>query len=404
MRRYIIRKLAAIMLICLLVTIPLTTVNAEENDDISFNDLILNQKIKVWLKIGHLPSYTACIIKGDSVVWSNGYGFYTKYPKIAPDENTIYLIASISKTITTAALMQLWEDGEFDLDDDVNDYLDFNLRNPNYPEVNITFRMLLSHQSSLLDYEYFSLFFYGDHPYSYVQEFLCPDGSEYFPEIWGEYPPGQWTNYSNMAFIILGYLLERIAGKNIEDYCQENIFQPLGMNDTSFELEKLNQSRLATPYIRIGSGFIKLPQIDFKFSDPAGGLRTTINDLSKFLIVHMNNGSCGNVRILENSTVELIHTIQYPESNADSGLRYGLGWMFFSENMFGNYAGHNGIFPLFRSYMAMNLENDTGLIYFYNYDTSIRNNFPILNNLQIRLGLLARMRITSWIFLKMLNY
>jgi len=154
MKCYIIRKFTAIMLICLLATIPLTTVNAKESSDFSSNNLILNQRIKLLMKIGHFPTLSAGTVKDDTLTWSNGYGFYTKLPKIRASNDTIYMAGSVSKTITAAALMQLYDNGSFDLDDDVNDYLNFSLRNPKYPDVNITFRMLLAHQSSLRDYNY----------------------------------------------------------------------------------------------------------------------------------------------------------------------------------------------------------------------------------------------------------
>ena len=96
----------------------------------------------------HIPSLSACIIKNDTIVWSKAFGWSDIYNLKKAKSDTIYRVASITKTFTATALMQLYEQGLFDLDDNVSEYLPFDLKNPKYPECNITFRMLLAHQSS----------------------------------------------------------------------------------------------------------------------------------------------------------------------------------------------------------------------------------------------------------------
>ena len=94
----------------------------------------------------------ACIVKDGGVAWSKGYGWADIEKKIPYDpERTIQNIASVSKTITATAVMQLWEQDKFRFDDDVNDYLSFSVRNPRFPDVPVTFRQLLAHRSSILD-------------------------------------------------------------------------------------------------------------------------------------------------------------------------------------------------------------------------------------------------------------
>jgi CubicO group peptidase (beta-lactamase class C family) len=108
-------------------------------------------KIEEFMKRGHMPSLVACIIKNNTTAWSKGYGYYDYYNEKNTTVDIIYPIASITKSITATAIMQIIENESYgiDLDDNVSEFLPFDLKNPKYPQVNITYRMLLAHQSSL---------------------------------------------------------------------------------------------------------------------------------------------------------------------------------------------------------------------------------------------------------------
>jgi CubicO group peptidase (beta-lactamase class C family) len=170
------------------------------NTDDSFDE-----NITYYMNQGHIPGLSACIVINDSIVWQKGYGYSKIYRGIKATENTIYLGASVSKTITATAIMQLWEKGLFDLDEDVNNFLPFSLRNPKYPEKKITFRMLLSHHSSLsygdydssLIYYFFTLF--GSTKERY-EEILSPSGKFYNPNVWIDSEPGTTLQYSNIGY------------------------------------------------------------------------------------------------------------------------------------------------------------------------------------------------------------
>ena len=148
-------KIICISIFLLLITTTLPVSSNIINNTQLFeqqNALLADQSfdkiIEFLMRRGHFPSISTCIIKNDQVVWSKGYGFSNKEEGILATENTVYQIASVTKTVTGTALMQLYDQGHFNLDDNVNDYLPFNLINPNFPEHLITFRMLLSHQTS----------------------------------------------------------------------------------------------------------------------------------------------------------------------------------------------------------------------------------------------------------------
>jgi CubicO group peptidase (beta-lactamase class C family) len=326
-------------------------------------------KIRSLMLAGYTPSLTACIIQNDSIIWSQGYGYYDFNGMKHPSTNTIYQVASVSKTVTATAILQLYEQGLFQLDDDVNEYLPFSLRNPNYPTVPITFRMLLAHHSSLHDhnstaaYQYFE----GDYPLSYIKELLVPGGEAYHAEFWGNYPPGGGGNYSNLGFVVLGYLVELLSNQTLEQYCHQHIFEPLQMKNTSFIMAGLPAENIAACYLRIGRIYLKVPTVDYTFLDPCGGLMTTLEDLSHFLIAHMDNGTYHDVRILNESTIQMMHTVQYPESAPYLGvLRFGLGWLVFKEEFGVATHGHDGDIEFSHARMRIFHNNTTGMIYFYN--------------------------------------
>jgi len=357
---------------------------------VGFND-DFDQKILSLMKQAHMPSLSTGIIKNNSMVWYRGYGHYNVLTRKRPSPDTIYMIGSISKSITATALMQLYEQGNFDLDDDVSDYLPFTLRNPKYLDTHITFRMLLAHQSSLFDHDigkimnalglsrilrsFITSLFIPNilrEPYPFLKELLVPGGSIYTPELWMDYPPGAEANYSNLGYVILGYLVERIANQSIEQYCYDNIFTPLQMKDTRFHPYDLDRRRMAVPYYkRLGRRYIRLPHYDFLFAAPAGGVRTTVEDLSHFLIAHMDGGMYNDVCLLNKSTIDLMHTLQYPNSsysigNNSPGLRFGLGWYFVTDKNNETYGGHQGGTFGGTAWMMVRLSDNNGIIYFFN--------------------------------------
>ena len=310
---------------------------------------------------GHLPALSACIIKNNSVVWSDGYGNYDiKNNKLA-NENTIYLVGSISKTVTATAMMQLWEQGLFDLDEDVNDYLPFSLRNPNYLDIPITFRMLLAHQSSLSSnfIGLFLLFSVLGLENELLPEYILPGGMLYNPKVWVDSPPGQEHTYSSIGYEILGMLVEILSGEPYIEYCKTHILEPLKMYNSSFLIEDLNKDIVSVPYVYLLTRYIRLPYYNDE-NYAAGGLRTNVLDLSRYLLAFMDGGEYDGTRILQEETVDMMLTYQYPNSN------YGLGWKMFHRDNDSRQIGHSGGVPGGLSYMYFIDTENIGVIYLAN--------------------------------------
>ena len=128
----------------ILILFSLLSCNKEKIEiDISSQSEVL-KIIEAEKNIQNLNSVSFCVIKNDQILWSDAIGYANKEEKIEATPQTRYFIASISKTVTAVAAMQLYEKGLLDLDADVNIYLPFSVKNPKYPDQKITTRMLLS--------------------------------------------------------------------------------------------------------------------------------------------------------------------------------------------------------------------------------------------------------------------
>jgi len=282
----------------------------------------------------HVPGLAACIVKDSAVVWHGEYGYADVIRGIEVTDSTLFMLASISKTFVATALMQLWEDGLFDLDDDVNDYLPFPVRNPLYHDAPITFRMILAHTSSIArnDQFWLPLVSWGDDsqiPLDYfLQNWLLPGGVYYRYTNYKQYPPGAGGEYSNIAFALAGFLAEEISGQSFEAYCRESVFDPLGMDETSWFLSELDAGHIAMPTGHDGFNYYQYGQYGFPVY-PCGQLRTSALQLARHLMAFMNMGQIDGVPVLDSSTVELMTTIQYPNLRVFPDIpeiEWGLGW------------------------------------------------------------------------------
>jgi CubicO group peptidase (beta-lactamase class C family) len=358
--------------------IPATAQTLKENKDTTyennFNSIIeelFDLQVKLLMKLGRLPSLSLCIIKNDSYIYK-GYGHSNLLTRQKTTQDKVYMIASLTKTVTATALLQLYEQGLFDLDDDVNDYLDFEVRNPYYPEIPITFRMLLAHQSSLSGSKYLTYYLQlcylkniNRYPYPMIREIIYPEGSLFINSIWNDYAPGSDSDYSSFSFILLEHLVEVISKQKFSNYCKEKIFDPLKMENTSFHLKDFNRNQLAVSYIDIGPIYIPLPFTEGLYG--MGGLKSSIDDFSHYLIAHMNGGEWNGIRILNESTIKMMHTPQYPNSS-DGGTKYGLGWFIWngSDSWGFNPHGHSGRGYGMTASMEINQSYDWGIAFFVN--------------------------------------
>ena len=299
---------------------PANSVPAPDTQDVTSVDTCKTDLTRQ-LRTMDVPGMAAAIVKNGRIVCTAvaGMANIEQQRPVTPD--TLFLIASVSKTITATALMQLYDEGKFQLDDDINEYLPFRVRIPVAPNAPITFQQLLTHTSSIRDNtkyincpgscaygsSFASLVTRGaDSPISLadlVRGYLTPGGAYYNQAAnFEQRPPGTISDYSNMGIALAGYLVELISGTPFDQYCKENIFTPLGMEKTSWRLAGIDESLLAMPYNKTSSGFVPYGQYG-EPDYPDGMLRTSVTELARFLIAYMDDGLYNDQQILKPTTV-----------------------------------------------------------------------------------------------------
>ncbi|MBM3917772.1 MAG: T9SS type A sorting domain-containing protein [Sphingomonadales bacterium] len=258
---------------------------------------------------------------------------------------TKYRIASISKTITAIAVMQLVEQNLLDLDADISSILGYSVQNPNYPTSPITTRMLLSHTSTIIDGSTYSNFLsatVNNNPIPNLSEILTPTGSFYTSAQFNNTIPGTYFNYSNINYVILGTIVEKVSNLRFDVYCKQNISVPLGI-DASFNVNDLTDiDQLAVLYRKING--VWTPQADNYqgtqpvFSNlngyipgtnggrfgPQGGFRCSGQDLAKIFLVLMNKGNFNGDTLLLPSSCNAMFSNEWTFNGSNGNNYYGL--------------------------------------------------------------------------------
>ncbi|MBI5968493.1 MAG: DUF1343 domain-containing protein [Deltaproteobacteria bacterium] len=267
--------------------------------------------VKKAIRAGQIPGAVVLIGNQGKVVYCQAFGYRVTRPKkLSMTPNTIFDVASLTKVIaTTTALMQLVERGKLDLEDPICQYWpEFKING----KERITVRDVLTHYSGLRP-----------------ALGLKPAWSGYetaLQKIVAEKPispPGKRFGYSDINFVILGELIQRISGKSLEVYCRDHIFKPLGMKDTCFKPARDQRKRIApTEGDRIGEVHDTMA---YRMGGIAGhaGLFSTADDLAIFAQMLLDGGHTQNGQILSPLMVE---KMTMPQSPPDKMPWKGLGW------------------------------------------------------------------------------
>jgi len=288
----------------------------------------LDSLIIITMEAYHIPGLAALIVKHDSIVWSQNYGYANIELNRPVEDSTMFMMASISKTIMVTAIMQLWEDGLFDLEDNINDYLqpDFQVINPNHPNDTITFKMLMTHTSSIDDTWgiLVPLITCGDSPISLdsiFTNYFTPGGIYYSSANFLNYSPSAnvW-HYTNVGSALLAYIIEKLSGMPFAQYCRENIFNPLNMNETSWFLEGLDTNNIAVPYEWIANQYFANCHQGWPVY-PVAHLKTNKIELEHFLSAYMNRGTYSGNTILDGATIDtMLQVYKYVDPYNSWGL------------------------------------------------------------------------------------
>ncbi len=366
------------ILVLLFSFLLLNLLSCQKDDDLTVNSKAeLEEKLKAQVSSKNLTSISYCVVKNDKILHSGALGLANKTTNKLATDNTRYLTASISKTITAVALMKLVEQNLISLDDDINQKLPFSVRNPNFPKVKITYRMLLSHTSSISDefQENLTLDCYGTDCSMTLAQFFnnvyLSTGQYYSTNNFSNNSPGTTEDYSNLGSALIGYLIERITLTPFDVYCKNNIFSPLGMTKTEWRLSNTPISELAIPY----SPDITNSNPHYTFPDyPNGGLRTNVLDLSKFLRAIIQNGTLNGVQILSTTSMTTMKTLQFGSSEQCLSFYYET---ISGKRVLGHSGGEKGVTTM----MFYDTNTNVGVIVFNNEDDAeLDNIFTLLLN------------------------
>ena len=333
-----------------------STFDLPENQGVSSErldriDFYLNKAIKD----NQIPGAVALIRRNNKIIYNKAFGYSDVENKIMYSTDDVFRIASMTKAVTSLAVLMLWEEGEFNLDDPIEKYIpefkdlkvltDFNETDSTYlskpAENKISIRHLLTHTSGIG---------YGVHDEDArfkaiykkqgIVDLFTTDsiniGSNVkkLAQLPLHHEPGEAFTYGE-SLDVLGYFIEVISQKSLDVFFKERIFDPLEMNDTYFYLPTTHQDRLV-PVQTKRDGFWTKYQGDFydtnypvkgakTFLSGGAGLSSTTADYSNFLQMFLNKGSFNDKQILGKKTVELVYVNQNSHIPGSSiGLAFGL--------------------------------------------------------------------------------
>ena len=356
-----LRPIFVNFLLCILVLLLLAKGNpAAQSLDIDRLVTQLNPEIRRMMLEGQVPSVTIALVSGTRIAWIGSFGYSNIWAQTPAIPSTVYLIGSTFKTMSMFALLQQMEQGKFKLDDRVNDYLtEFKIEGED-PSQPVSFRHLLTHTSGLpADF--------GRHP---VWGNTVPLPLKvYLPRILRlKNPPLTKVIYSNPAYTLIAYLIEKFSGVPYKKYIQANIFDPLEMKDTAFVPRPDMDERLAIPYLVNQKTGRHKPAVRLKANVwPAGIVYGTVTDQANWLIANLNHGVFKTHRLISEDTFQEVMMRQYDQFagpisdgwlNETTG--YGLTW-WISQRKGDTYFAHSGSVSGYTGFLAGNLNKKIGI-------------------------------------------
>ncbi|AXI04728.1 class A beta-lactamase-related serine hydrolase [Aquirhabdus parva] len=372
-RRFLAAGLAA-------VTLPafgkVTDVHASSDE--------LDAFIRGEMSRANIPGMAVGIARKGEVRLTRGYGFAEIEHRRAVTVDTLFHIASVTKTVTATAVMRLAESGKFHLDDSVAGHLDFPLINPHHPDAPITFRQLLMHTSSISDAKYYDIDFrqhgrdstvlLGD----FLKDYLVAGGRNYAAEgCFSKVVPGGAWDYSNVGYGLLGYLASRIGGEDMREQTRKQIFAPLGMRHSSWTIAGTSEARRATPYDLV-DGVLK-PMEMVGFPDwSAGMLRSSVAEFTRFVAASANGGSTRQVQILGKAAMAEMLDMRTPPELPTWLTGQGLGWG--ASNLAGKpFPNHWGGDPGVFTAVYLDPASQSGVVIFTNMSVTAESRTAVKN-------------------------
>lgn len=290
------------------------------------------------------------IAKDGKILVNKGYGMANYELDVPNSPITKFRIASTTKQFTAMAIIQLWQKGLLNVNDPIIKYI------PDYPKGNeITITHLLNHKSGIPDYTGFEELWEKMGMPITLEQLI-----ESFKNKPLEFTPGEKYKYSNSNYALLTYIIEKVSGKPYETYLQENIFQPLAMNDSGYDHNATILKKRAAGYRVNDKAIANAMHSDMSWPSGAGGLYSTVEDLYKW------DRALYTDKLVPKDTLDSIFGSLVKDPKRDD---YAYGWVL--DDWHGHtLMWHNGRISGFRSYIARYINDDVCIIVLSNYDFS----------------------------------
>jgi CubicO group peptidase (beta-lactamase class C family) len=353
---------------------PATFADTERKSKVEAAMPMIEGLYKAYATKHHFPAYAFAVVLDGTVLYKKAGGWANIEDKIVANEATMFRIASMSKSFTTMAILQLRDAGKLRLDDPVDQYI---------PEMKgqiltkdaapITIRHLMSHQAGFPEDNP-----WGDRQLSDSEADLIAliDQKLSFSNTTGGY-----YEYSNLGFAILGYIIHQVSGLTYDAYIKQSILDPLGMQHTTYEYTTIPKENLAKGYRTIKGAWVNVPLLKDGIYGAMGGMITSITDFAKYVALHQAAWPERNDpenKVIKRSTVREMHQpytfiglnpqYQFPSGKklaTTTSYSYGLNWMHDAEGK--TSVGHSGGLPGFGSNWRFLPEYGLGVIFFANH-------------------------------------
>jgi len=297
-----------------------------------------------------LPGLSVGVVKGDSILYSKGFGVKSIKSKGTVTENSIFHTASVSKLFTAQAIMHLVRDCKMTLDDKLVSIIP-SIKISNIEKNEITIKMLLNHTSGIPDIS----------NYHWAKHHQADNSLNRYitsKTIKLKSKPGTQYAYSNLAYDILGLVIENISRQSFEEYVKANVLLPAGMVVSDFNYYKIPDSLKVAPHSRRGIHKKIEQRKDYPYTrehSPSSTLNSSAIELSKWMMSFLKE--------FDHKDTNLLMT--QPSTSINGSI--GLGFQLYSvrgKKSFGHFGGDKG----FRSYLVMTPEEKLGFVVLANCD------------------------------------
>jgi D-alanyl-D-alanine carboxypeptidase len=276
----------------------------------------------------HIPGLSLAVVQGGKVVFAKGYGIANLELSAPVTERTVFAIYSITKTFTGVATMMLVEDGKISLEDPISKHL------ANLPAAwnRVTIRHLLTHTSGLKEF-----CAVPSKPCDLSRDFTQAEVLNLVSSYPLDFPSGEHWAYGNTGYFLLGMLIEKVSGKNYEQFLHERIFIPLEMRDTRLENYAELIPHRASGYTWKNGGYRNALRVSPTLSFSLAGLVSTVLDLAKY------DAALYTEKLLKRRTLDEMWTRGKLNNGqtVDHGLGFGLS-PYKGRRRVGHSGGHTG--------------------------------------------------------------